>query len=130
MSSPNQKPEIITIVDSLADFRQILAANPGMVVLKMGAEWCGPCKAIHSIVEEGIEHLPANVQAVVVDIDESFELYAYLKNKKRVNGIPALLAWKQGNLSEISDDVVLGADPKQVVGFFQRTIACASNMTA
>ena len=126
----NSKPEIITEVNSIADFRQILASNPGLVVLKMGAEWCGPCKAVHKIVEEGIAHLPANVQAVVVDIDDSFELYAYLKNKKRVNGIPAFLTWKQGNESDIADDVVLGADPKQVVGFFQRAISLAATMMA
>jgi thioredoxin 1 len=118
----------ITSIDGITEFRQLLETNPGLVVLKMGAEWCGPCKRIHSVVEEGLGLLPENVQKVVLDIDESIELYAYLKNRKRVNGIPAILAWKRGNVSDIPDDVVLGADVPQVIGFFQRSIAAANTL--
>jgi hypothetical protein len=82
------------------------------------------------VVEEGLSFLPANVQKVVLDIDESIEIYAYLKNRKRVNGIPALLAWKKGNVSDIPDDVVLGADKTQVIGFFSRCAQAASEFSA
>jgi thioredoxin 1 len=122
--------DTITSIDSVDEFRGLLANNPGLVVLKMGAEWCGPCKRIHSVVEEGLSFLPANVQKVVLDIDESIEIYAYLKTRKRVNGIPALLCWKRGNISDIPDDVVLGADVQQVIGFFQRSIAAANALLA
>ena len=116
--------DTITSIDSVDEFRGLLANNPGLVVLKMGAEWCGPCKRIHSVVEEGLSFLPANVQKVVLDIDESIEIYAYLKTRKRVNGIPALLC------CDIPDDVVLGADVQQVIGFFQRSIAAANALLA
>ena len=115
----------ITSINGVDEFRNILAANPGLVILKMSAEWCGPCKRISPVVEEGMGFLPENVQPVILDIDESIELYAYLKNRKRVNGIPAILCWKRGNVSDIPDDVVLGSDVPQVVGFFQRSIAAA-----
>lgn len=118
----HSRPTLLTQVSSIAEFQTILVNNPGMVVLKLGAEWCGPCKRIQSEVEYGYSRFPDTIQPIILDIDESFELFAYLRKKKRVNGVPALLAWKKGNLSDIPDDVVLGADISQVRGFFSRVI--------
>lgn len=119
---------IITSVDSLTDFQEILRKNVGVVILKMGAEWCGPCKRIHTEVEDGFAAMPENVQKIVLDIDESIELYSYLKKKRRVNGIPAILAWYRGNDTDIPDDGVLGGDSTQVVAFFQRINLAASKL--
>ena len=127
MSAMSNPLPIITSVASLADFQDILRKNPGVVVLKMSAEWCGPCKRIHREVEQGLASMPANVQQVLLDIDESIELYSYLKKKRRVNGIPAILAWNRGNDTEIPDDGVLGGDSAQVVAFFQRTVVKANS---
>jgi thiol-disulfide isomerase/thioredoxin len=121
-------PEVITTVSSIADFQTILTNNPGLVVLKMGAEWCGPCKKIEKDVEFAYSRFPVSVQPVLLDIDESFDLFAYLKKKKRVNGVPALLAWKKGNLSDIPDDVVLGADVPQVRAFFDLCFVYANQI--
>jgi hypothetical protein len=55
-----------------------------------------------------------------VDIDESFELYGFLKTKKIVNGIPVLLAYFQENTHYVPDDVVIGADERQIKLFFDR----------
>jgi len=121
-------PEVITTVSSIADFQKILTNNPGLVVLKMGAEWCGPCKKIEKDVEFAYSRFPISVQPVLLDIDESFDLFAYLKKKKRVNGVPALLAWKKGNLSDIPDDVVLGADVPQVRAFFDRCFVYSNQL--
>ena len=116
----------ITTLENLVEFRDILASNPGLVVLKLSADWCAPCKRIRPEMEVGLANLPSNVQPVLIDIDESLEIFSYLKNKKRVNGIPAILCWKRGNVSDIPDDVVLGADVGQVQGFFQRCQTYAS----
>jgi thiol-disulfide isomerase/thioredoxin len=122
MTSVQRLTPIIKI-DSLADFQAVLTSqNHAGVLLKLSAEWCGPCKQIRREVEHGLSLLPANIQPVVLDIDESFELFAYLKKKRRVNGIPALLFWKRGNASDIPDDFVLGANADQVVALFNRII--------
>ena len=125
---PTQSLPIITSIASLADFQTILKNNPGVVVLKMGAEWCGPCKRIHREVEQGCGAMPANVQKVVLDIDESIELYSYLKKKRRVNGIPAILSWNCGNETDVPDDGVLGGDGQQVIAFFQRILDTANKL--
>jgi hypothetical protein len=55
-----------------------------------------------------------------IDVDESFDLYAHLKQKKMVNGIPVILMFKKGNVSYIPDDSVTGADPAALDAFFKR----------
>ena len=111
---------IISKFDSRQDFFNLLTNNPGLVILKLGAEWCGPCKKIAPILEAFFLTSPDNVVCADIDVDESFDLYAYLKNKKMVNGIPVIMCYKKGNTSFIPDDSVTGADPVQLDAFFRR----------
>jgi thiol-disulfide isomerase/thioredoxin len=90
--------------------------------LKFGAEWCGPCKKIEGLVEQWFSVMPATVQCCKIDLDESFELYGFLKSKRRINGIPAILAYRKGNLNYIPNDMMAGADVAQVNAFFQRCL--------
>jgi thioredoxin 1 len=122
-STPLVKPEplpVITKIESVIAFQKLLIDNPGVVVLKFGAEWCGPCKKIEGLVEQWFAAMPATVQCCKIDVDESFELYGFLKSKRRINGIPAILAYRKGNLNYIPNDMMAGADVAQVNAFFQR----------
>ena len=115
--------EIITEIASLVEFKALLDKNPGVFIVKLGAEWCGPCKKIESLVHDLMTKVPTDkIQCAIIDADESFELYAFLKTKKMVNGIPAILAYHAGNTNYIPDDVVVGADPDQIVELFNRSI--------
>jgi thioredoxin-like negative regulator of GroEL len=107
---------------TVQDFKQILSLNPGHVVLKLGAEWCGPCKKIEPLIVQWFNHCPDSVACYKIDIDESFELYATFKTKRQVNGIPALLCFRKGNLDVIPDFTVTGADTTQVNQFFQKIL--------
>lgn len=111
---------IITKFDSRQDFFKLLELNPGLVIIKLGAEWCGPCKKIAPVLESFFASSPDNVVCADIDVDESFDFYAYLKNKKMVNGIPVILCYKKGNTNFIPDDSVTGADPGQLDAFFRR----------
>ena len=53
--------EIITSIPSRKDLMDIINKNDGILVLKFGAEWCGPCKKIEKQVVDWFNILPANV---------------------------------------------------------------------
>jgi thiol-disulfide isomerase/thioredoxin len=109
------------IPDGRLGFQTLLQQNPGVIIIKLGAEWCGPCKKIEHTVTEWMKRMPReSIQCIILDIDESFEIYATLKQKKMVNGIPAILAYYAGNISIIPDDIVVGADLNQIQLFFER----------
>jgi thiol-disulfide isomerase/thioredoxin len=114
------KPKIITSILSQVEFYNLLQNNPGIIVIKLGATWCGPCKQIEPALNYYINQMPPNVQVCIIDIDECFELYSLFQRKRIVNGIPALIAYYNGNTNVIPDDVVIGADIKQIDLFFNR----------
>jgi thioredoxin 1 len=114
------KPEIITSILSQYDFYNLLQKNPGIIVIKLGATWCGPCKRIEPVLKYYINQMPPNVQMCIIDIDECFELYSLLQRKRIANGVPAIVAYHNGNISIIPDDVVIGADIPQIDLFFNR----------
>ena len=43
---------IVTEFESRHQFLDFLKSNPGHIVVKFGADWCGPCKKIHDEVED------------------------------------------------------------------------------
>ena len=119
-------PIIYNIANKNA-FAQLLQNNPGVVIIKFGAEWCGPCKKIEGLVHVYMNKMPDNIQCVMVDVDQSVEIYGFLKTKKMVNGIPAILAYYAGNINYIPDDAIIGADPAQVSLFFERCLEQVSS---
>lgn len=103
------------------EFEELLKNNPGKVVLKFGAEWCGPCKRIDAHVNQWFNAVSSDrVKCIMIDVDESFDLYGAFKAKRQVNGIPAILCFNAGNTSYIPDFNVVGADVNQINAFFQR----------
>ena len=98
----------------------MLSHNQGLIVLKLGAEWCGPCKTIKNAVDGFFASSPEKVICGDIDIDKSFNFYSFLKSKKMVNGIPAIICYKKGNNTYIPDDIITGSDSTQLHLFFTR----------
>jgi len=120
--------EVITEVINMQSFSEILKQNDGLVIVKFGAEWCGPCKRIEEQVYTAFQQMPPNVQPIIVDVDESFEIYAFLKSKKMVKSIPTILCYEKGNLSYIPNDVVVGANSEELNIFFKECFDKANEL--
>lgn len=119
--------DTIRIIQGLSEFKHLLSNNPGLLIIKFGAEWCGPCKRVEKTIVEWCNQMPNNVQTAIVDIDESFELYAYLKNKKMCKSIPAILMYIKGNESYIFDDAVNTSNVDEINSFFERCLDASEN---
>ena len=118
--------QIISEIPTRDTFMHLLQNNPGLIILKLGADWCGPCKKIKPIVNGFFATSPIDVVCGDIDVDQSYDFYSMLKSKKMVNGIPVILCYKKGNQSFIPDDSVTGADPTALHNFFAQ---CGRHLT-
>ena len=100
-------------------FFEMLKINPGVFIFKFGAESCGPCKTIKKYIDNVSLVLPVNTMYIYnVDVDDCFDLYAYLKQKKMITGIPTLLAYKMGNTYFAPDASISGTNEADLAHFF------------
>lgn len=120
MSKISAQKTIVSYFQSREHLIRLLEKNPGLVIIKMGASWCGPCKKIKPVVDAFFAASPDNVICCEIDVDESFDVYTYFKSKRMVNGVPVIMCYKKGNTSYIPDDSVTGADPEALDAFFKR----------
>ena len=60
---------IVSYFQSREHFISLLEKNPGLVIIKMGATWCGPCKKIKPIVDAFFASSPDNVICCEIDVD-------------------------------------------------------------
>ena len=114
---------IITHYENRNAFFDSLNNNPGLIIVKFGADWCGPCKLIEADVHQCFESMPDTVQCAIIDVDKSFDLYAFMKTKKIVKGIPTILCYRKYNTHYVPDDVVVGSNKLEVRDFFKRCLA-------
>lgn len=114
--------KILKFNGSRNDFISVLERNPGIFIFKFTANWCGPCKKIKEYSYKKSNELPEHIAMFEVDVDESFDLYAFLKHKKMVNGIPVFLAYARG-ITDGPIASVTGAGVAEIEAFFA---ACVS----
>jgi len=120
MTESEVESRVVTFTGNREVFLQLLKMNPGVFVFKFGAEWCKPCQMIKKHIDNVSLVVPNNNTMYIysVDVDDCFDVYAYLKQKKMVSGIPALLAYKKGNSYFVPDASVSGTNETDINNFF------------
>ena len=99
------------------------------IILKFTATWCGPCKQIAPVITNLNNHYTQqnkDYEYIEIDIDEPFDLYAFFKKKKMVNGVPALLSFRKCNVSDdnfwVPFQSTTGANIQGVTQFFKSSL--------
>jgi thiol-disulfide isomerase/thioredoxin len=82
-----------TELKTRVELQELLKINPGIIVIKLGADWCGPCKKIEPLVKEFFNNSPSNCLCVSIDIDDSIDIFAMYKRFKVLKGVPGLLCY-------------------------------------
>lgn len=93
---------VLTVTD--ANFDAEVLQSDKTVLVDFWAPWCGPCVQLSPVIDEIADAKVGTVKVAKVNVDQNFET----AGKFRVNSIPALLFFKNG---EVRDQLV-GRVPK------------------
>ena len=107
-------------IENITKFQKILQDNKSIIIIKFSAGWCGPCSKMKPYFNEYMKLLPNNIEYYFLDVDENEEIYSFLKKKKMINGIPAIVAYYKDNTTYIPNDIVIGFNINQLQLFFER----------
>lgn len=105
---------------NIENFKKIIEENNNVIIFKFSATWCGPCSKLKPYFEENMKNMPKNIVYFSLDVDENEEIYSFLKNKKMINGIPAILAYYNDNKTYIPNDSIRGFNINELNMFFER----------
>ena len=82
--------KIAAVDDATFDERVKAADVP--VLVDFWAEWCGPCKMIHPVLEEIAEEQAGKLEIVQLNIDDNLDV----TRRYDVMSIPTLILFKDG----------------------------------
>ncbi len=76
-----------------ADFDKDVREGEGLILVKFGATWCGPCRTILPVLERVVEENDG-VSLVSVDIDECRDLAVEFS----LTSVPTILFFRDGEV--------------------------------
>lgn len=114
------RKEIYVEVENRDMYMTYIKENPGIIIFKFGANWCGPCKQIEDDLEQHFANTPDNVICFDINVDECIDVYSFLKQRKQISGIPAILAYFKGNESFAPNLSHVGGNKEELEQFFDK----------
>lgn len=79
--------------------------NNDVVVVKCGASWCGPCRAMEPVIEKVAKDFDGKARILSIDVDEEADIATQYK----IRSVPTILYFKGGEFK----DKTVGAIPEQ-----------------
>lgn len=72
-------------------FNEIISGE-GLVLVDFYATWCGPCNAMHPILEQVKEKLGDQIRIIKIDVDKHREL----SQKFSIQAVPTFIIFRKG----------------------------------
>lgn len=71
-----------------------LISSETLVLIDFYATWCGPCRAMHPVLEELKKEKGERLRIVKIDVDK----HEFLSAQLHIQSVPTLLLYRGGNL--------------------------------
>jgi len=94
---------MINTTDS--NFEETLSKSQ-YVFVDFGAQWCGPCKSLHPVIEKLEKEYEGRVMFVKADVEECSDT----AESYRIMSVPTMLCFKDGEL--VPGTKMVGAMPE------------------
>lgn len=88
-------------------FQSAVVSQSEPVLVKFGADWCGPCRMMEPVLDQFAAHIDGRVGVVRVDVDQ----HSNLAQHYGVSAIPHLFLFRHGR---VVADRVGSADEEQL----------------
>src|SRR5215207_6180092 len=98
------KPVVVT---DASFARDVLGAGGRPVLVDFWAEWCGPCRALTSTLNQLAAEAQGRYRIAKLNVDENPQT----ASRYGIRSIPAMLVFKDGQLV----DTLIGLQPKQAI---------------
>ena len=130
IKNKNDKP-IYQNIETRDDLKNFLKETTiEITFIKFGATWCKPCHMIAPTIQtlnEQVKKAKINMNYIDLDVDHCSDLYAFLRTKKMVRGIPVIMCYRKSQYNDntfyVPTDSVTGASTTDVVNFYKRNIS-------
>jgi len=106
----NEKSELITTIDDMNAFNEIISGNKPVLV-DFYADWCAPCRMMAPILEQVAVDLKDEVKILKVNVDKNREAAM----KYNIRSIPTLILFRNGEVKWQGVGVVQADQIKQVI---------------
>ena len=117
-------------MENREQFKNYLKESPNEItIIKFSATWCKPCQIIAPTVKMINDECIKKGKIynfLDLDIDHCVDIYAFMKQKKMVRGIPVLLCYKKSEYTDNNfyapSDSVTGSFIPDIVSFYKRNL--------